>query len=249
MEVIGQDKIKKVLYNKVNHFIVLIGQKGQGKTTLAKYITDITGSIYYELENPKVDEIREVINKSYRLTQKELYFIKGNLSKRVENSLLKIIEEPPNLAYFIISTVETSRLLPTILSRAQTLVLEPYTKEHLQQVADNKLILEVANNIGQVKELEEINVNKLYEICDKIVNNVKEVSAANIFNIVNHLEDFTENLNLIFLMLYHIYEEELKKGENVYKELLVLNHYQSLINKGIVDKVKSLEFMFLELRG
>ena len=249
MEVIGQEKTIKLLNNKVNHFIILIGNRGQGKTTLAKYIADITDSIYYEFESPKMNEVRQVIEKSYRLTQKEVYFIKGNLTRKVENALLKIIEEPPTLAYFIIGTVEGSKLLPTIISRAQTIILEPYTKEQLEQVTDNNLILEVADNIGQIRELEQINVRQLHDICAKIVNNVKTVSVANVFNILNHLEDFMDKVDLVFLMLYYLYEVRLKKGEDVYKELLTLSHYQNLINKKVVHKQKALEFMFLTLRG
>lgn len=250
MDVIGQDRVKEILENKVSHFIILVGQKGQGKETLAKYVSEITDSTFFKLSTPKMEEVRHIIDKSYRLTNKELYYIKGEISKRVENALLKIIEEPPAFAYFVIGTVEVSRLLPTILSRAQVILLSPYTREQLGKVTDNELILKLAENIGHIKQLEQVDVEKLYETGVKIINNINRVSAANVFNIIDHLEDYLErdNLDLVFLVLYHLYEEKGKKGHDVEEELMILNKYQHLIKNRLVKPEKALNSMFLHLR-
>ena len=47
------------------------------------------------------------------------------------NSLLKILEEPPKQAVFILVSAHPDRLLPTVLSRTQRLHLKPLTREEL----------------------------------------------------------------------------------------------------------------------
>src|SRR5947208_292241 len=47
------------------------------------------------------------------------------LTEAAANSLLKVLEEPPHYAFFILLTPHPARLLPTILSRSQIVRLSP----------------------------------------------------------------------------------------------------------------------------
>ena len=49
------------------------------------------------------------------------------------NSLLKILEEPPGQAVFILVSAHPDRLLPTVLSRTQRLHLKPLTREEISR--------------------------------------------------------------------------------------------------------------------
>lgn len=57
-----------------------------------------------------------------------------NMTDQAQNALLKILEEPPEHTVFILTAENRSMLLPTILSRVQTLRLEALTPEEILPV-------------------------------------------------------------------------------------------------------------------
>lgn len=97
------------------------------------------------LENKNIisiDQIRElkkeIAYKPYE-SEKKLYIIESadQMSKEAANSLLKTLEDPPSFATIILLAEDTSRLLPTIISRCQQLKLK-----NLAQGKIKKLLLE-----------------------------------------------------------------------------------------------------------
>jgi DNA polymerase-3 subunit delta' len=56
------------------------------------------------------------------------------LSTEAANSLLKILEEPPQKVVWLLLAAEEERLLPTIVSRCQRLELKPIPSERIQEV-------------------------------------------------------------------------------------------------------------------
>ena len=59
------------------------------------------------------------------------------LSTEAANSLLKILEEPPQRVVWLLLAAEEERLLPTIISRCQRLELKPVSSEQVQGVLVN----------------------------------------------------------------------------------------------------------------
>lgn len=57
-----------------------------------------------------------------------------NMTDQAQNALLKILEEPPEHTVFILTAENRSLLLPTILSRVQTIRLEPLTPAEILPV-------------------------------------------------------------------------------------------------------------------
>lgn len=73
-----------------------------------------------------VDVVREIINDAYMSPNESEYkvYILGNahcMNESAQNAILKILEEPPSYAVFILTAVNKSMLLETVLSRAVTL--------------------------------------------------------------------------------------------------------------------------------
>jgi len=69
-----------------------------------------------------MDECREMIMDSYVLpneAQRKIYIITSaqTLDEKVQNALLKILEEPPQYAYFILLCTNPSAMLGTVMSR------------------------------------------------------------------------------------------------------------------------------------
>ncbi len=87
----------------------------------------------------------------------------GNMTDQAQNALLKILEEPPEHTVFILTAENRAMLLPTILSRVQTIRLEPLTpaeilpvlRERCPDQPGEKLewAAETADTIGQALAL------------------------------------------------------------------------------------------------
>ena len=60
-------------------------------------------------------------------------------SPEAANALLKLLEEPPNRSYFLLTTVEPRRLLPTIRSRAVTFRLGRLTDAEVREFLGEQL--------------------------------------------------------------------------------------------------------------
>jgi DNA polymerase-3 subunit delta' len=64
------------------------------------------------------------------------------LSTEAANSLLKILEEPPQRVVWLLLATEEERLLPTIVSRCQRLELKPVPSEQVQETLVNSYNVE-----------------------------------------------------------------------------------------------------------
>lgn len=86
-----------------------------------------------------------------------------NMTDQAQNALLKILEEPPEHTVFILTAENRAMLLPTILSRVQTIRLEPLTPAEILPVLRErcpdqpgeklKWAAETADTIGQALAL------------------------------------------------------------------------------------------------
>lgn len=88
-----------------------------------------------------------------------------NMTAKAANSLLKFIEEPSNSTYGIFISAQVSRVLPTIVSRCQSLNFKPLSKDSFCQKAIEEGADELAahllsnlvskmEDIGNIKELD-----------------------------------------------------------------------------------------------
>ena len=86
-----------------------------------------------------------------------------NMTDQAQNALLKILEEPPEHTVFILTAENRAMLLPTILSRVQTIRLEPLTPAEILPVLRDRCpdqpgkklewAAETADTIGQALAL------------------------------------------------------------------------------------------------
>ena len=125
----------------------------------------------------KVEQVRQLIEFTSRTshTAKNKVIFIPNISELVAsvnsaNSLLKVLEEPPENCYFIINASDISKILPTILSRASKLKLDKPPYEYaIAQLSgkidnpdfwltyyDNELVYDVAFNQEEFIQLIEV---------------------------------------------------------------------------------------------
>lgn len=231
---IGQEKVLNQIDNLIEkgfpRFTVIIGQKGQGKTELAKYIMHKLDNYYkdeladkggcYMIEvGTKIDEIREMIQMAYKQTEPIIYLIQNadKMSIGAKNSLLKVIEEPPNNAYFIMELQQIENTLDTIKSRCQEIKMENYTENEIEEMIikinpvldeiERGMISKAAQNYYQIQMLIKYGVKEIYNYVDKVYDNIYKVQSANSFKIAEKidLKDTGEGYDLEMFWNMYIY--------------------------------------------
>ena len=211
---IGQKKLLKeidtLIKNGFPRFIIITGAKGQGKTELAEHIMhklddyykdklSDNGGIFMVAIEPKIDAIREMIQMAYKQTEPIIYIIRDadKMSIGAKNSLLKVIEEPPNNAYFIITLQQIENTLETIKSRCTELKMEEYSFDEIEEMIykinpnttklEECIIEDIAFNYYEIKLLFGYGVEEFYNYVQKVFNHIYRVQSANSFKLAEKL--------------------------------------------------------------
>ena len=122
---IGQQKLiaqidDLIAEDKLPRFMIVVGERGMGHEEVAYYIANqYQGADYIKLPDVKVDTIRNMIKQAYSLHHTTMFCIPhaDDMSVNAKNAILKVVEEPPNRAYFIMCLEDLSNTLATIQSR------------------------------------------------------------------------------------------------------------------------------------
>lgn len=169
---------------RVPRFIVFVGEIGSGRRTLAKWLAETMSIQFVEVEK-SVDEVRNVASQCYKITEPTLYFISDGdtMSVAAKNALLKVTEEPPRYAYFVISTTEAERLLPTLTSRASVFHMDSYAISELGEFANDPenigLYANCCTNGREVALVKSWGVDVFSDFVNLVVDNIAEVSGSN----------------------------------------------------------------------
>ena len=203
-------KVDSLIEQGFPRFLKITGPKGQGKTELARYIMCKLDNYYkdeladkggcYMIEvGTKIDEIREMIQMAYKQTEPIIYIISNadKMSIGAKNSLLKVIEEPPNNAYFILTLQQIENTLPTIKSRCQELKMEDYSVDEINQMLyaikpdatkmEECIIEDIACNYYEIQLLLGYGVEEFYNYVQKVFNHIYKVQSANAFKLAEKL--------------------------------------------------------------
>lgn len=168
-------------------FLILFGHPHSGKRTMADHIArNIIKSIPTETE-PGIDGVRAVIETAYKATMPACYIFTDcdQMSAASLNALLKVTEEPPRQAYFILTA--TGNVLETLQSRATMLFMQPYTQAELRQFTTDEAALRICTTPGAIITLGE-NAQALADFCEKFVDSVATVTGVNAFKIPGYLK-------------------------------------------------------------
>ena len=200
---IGQAKLIKLIteqieLNEFPRFSIITGAKGSGKKTLAFEIAKMLDKhkIYFVPDN-KVETIRQMISDSYKIASPMVYIMSDadNMSANAKNALLKVTEEPPHNAVFIMTVTDMNTVLDTIKSRASVYYMQPYTVDEIlsyvpagyDETARADVISELCETPGDVEALYKCGIEELSTYVEKVVDNIADVSTANAFKIAEKL--------------------------------------------------------------
>lgn len=197
------------------HAYIIEGDRGSGKTTLAKRICAMLANadtkiknkiisslcpdiIEYGLPEKKkfipVDTVRTIKTEAY-IKPSELdikaFIIKDAhmLTAAGQNALLKLLEEPPSGVYFFLLCQNAATLLPTVRSRAPTVRMQRFSSEELQNYLDkNPHIAEKADS-SEIPALCKKAAGSIGSLLELMENNSKKQNDDSTDKIIKYLKN------------------------------------------------------------
>ncbi len=200
--IIGQknllETIQKVIESgRYPKFSLVTGAKNSGKQSLVTHICK-------QLNLPIVkfgcgiEQVRNIIDLAYEQTEPICYVCTNadGMSLGAKNALLKITEEPPNNAYFMITLESLSNTLETIKSRGILWQLEDYSledlltyRQHKNYSAEfDKILEDICNTTGEVDELFTNDIPAFYSFAETVAFKIHIPTTGNIFKIPKQLK-------------------------------------------------------------
>ena len=199
-----QDKIVNKLFSysfiDLPHTICLQGDIGCGKHTL---INDLADKHHVEVEDISdklsFDDIMDI----YSNPEPKFYIIDfismdNRKSVSVQNSLLKLLEEPPLLIklFILIEPNPEIDLLNTIKNRCQSFLFEPYSIYFLKDIAninDKQFDFFYKAGYNTPGKLLEVDLNdedfkKLPDIINNIILNISRANVPNTLTLIKHIK-------------------------------------------------------------
>ena len=199
-----QTKINSLIEsNKFPRFGLIVGDMGSGRKTIISQIIGPQLGTVVRVKDNSVESVRKVIEVAYTTTVPMVYVFADidNMSLSAKNALLKVTEEPPNNACFLMTVTSTDNVLPTILSRAYVFQMDSYTRDEIEQYykeayynephsvvkEDLPIVGRYCKTPGDVDLLLSYNPKEFHKYVTLVIDNIAEVSGANSFKIGNKL--------------------------------------------------------------
>lgn len=267
---IGQERllnrIDKMIDAGFPRFTIICGNKNSGRKMIANKIAKglnahlINSSI-------KVDDIREIIDLSYKQSEPTVYLLADvdKMSPAAKNALLKITEEPPRKAYFIMTLQDINNTLETLKSRGTVLNIDPYTPDNLLDYAEaNKYELteeeqEIVSNIctvpGEVDLVVRYNISEFYDFVKTVIQSIGIVNGANAFKIGQRLsykeDDGGWDIALFMRAIMYLCRKKMDTEPiSQYKDSIkVTSKYLSQLSITGINKPSTIDMWILEMRG
>ena len=238
----------------VPRFIIIAGDEGSGRLTLAKIIMKTlhaTGII----NDCKIDDVRRTIEYAYSYTAPTVYIFRNtdDMSVGAKNALLKVVEEPPNNAYFIMTVHNIDNMLGTIRSRGTVIKMEPYSMQELRSVSDDELKLEYCTNIGELQITHE-EVQRTEDCVDDVLKALREKSGTKLLKACTQLKaKQTETDKIDCLLFFKVFQKRLY---NAQANALIYNSFGCLkaivickqeLSRNTINKKSSIEGMLIRM--
>jgi DNA polymerase-3 subunit gamma/tau len=191
-EVIGNLHIVRPLRKQLesgtlSQSIMITGQFGSGKTTIAKIIASELDAEVYEIDcgsDGGVDRMREIVDSAYMsslFSQNKVFILDEvhGLSKQAQSALLKTLEDAKENTYFILLTTEAKKILPTIRSRCVVYETDAATKEDIgiavkRVMTKFNLTVENMADFWSVVYQSEGSLRQVYSLMEKLVASADE---------------------------------------------------------------------------
>lgn len=236
----------------VPRFIILSGDIGSGRLTLAKVIIRMINAKGIIMGN-SIAEVRETIENAYTITEPTCYIFRNadDMKNEAKNALLKVVEEPPNNAYFIMTVHNIDGMLGTIRSRGTVIKMEPYSMQELRSVSEDELKLEYCTNIGELQITHE-EVQRVEDCVDGVLKALRDKSGTRLLKVCTQLKaKQTETDKIDCLLFFKVFQKRLYR---LYETLdLHINDLSCVfqcgqeLTRNNINKKASIESMLIKI--
>lgn len=222
--IIGQDR----LIDRINsynidtfpHSILLEGPVGCGKHTLCYAIGDALGLEVVELNsNAERKDVDTIQTKPYPC----LYVIDiTDVIPKFQNSILKILEEPPAGAFIICLCITRHAVLPTIQNRCVVWTFDRYSKDVLTEfispsysAEDREIALSIFNTPGKIIKNQCYSLMPIKSLVLDILNRLGRASVPNVLSIADKIAFKNEKGKIdLFVFMDALLYEAFNKAVN-----------------------------------
>ena len=152
-----------------------------------------------------IDQVRKISNflsqKPFSHQSKIIIVSEAqNLNTEAQNALLKVLEEPGQDNYIILTTNKTKSVLPTIISRCQTIKIfeksKVKTKKEIDITGDLTKDLTLSEKLGKNKEdILPLLENQLYFYQQELVKNPDQKTRLLIEKIIKAIQMINANVD------------------------------------------------------
>lgn len=251
----GQEGIGKKTMSRAFSRAILCNQSGGDACgvckdcIMTKALTHPDLFIYRVSEDKKsigVEVIRELLREVYTKpysAQKKVFIIEDAmlLTDQAQNALLKIFEEPPAYAVFILITQSLTKLLSTVRSRAVAVSFTQYTnaevlaylEKNIPQLREQYdfLIAYSGNNIGRAIQL--ATSEGFIALRQKLYNGIRSLIGADssaVYGLVTVFEEYKDEADALLECMQSLFRDVLFSLTQC-EGYIINSDYLSLINK------------------
>ncbi len=271
---IGQQKLVAQLddliaRDKFPRFSIVLGERGMEHEDVARYVADKMNCTIIELLDVKVDTIRSMIAQAYKLHAQTVFSIPhaDDMSINAKNAILKVVEDTPNKAYFIMCLEDLSNTLATIesrgivfrMSRPSMQDISDFTrslyvdKKNIDEEEINDIIA-ICTSPGDVLTVKKSGAKNFFRYAEYVVENLTKVSGAEVFKFSDKLalkdEEEKYDCRLFLKSLSNVYMQRYKETSDghILKAVSIIGaHLSDLRIKGI-NKMMLMDNMYLSIR-
>lgn len=160
-----------------------------------------------------VDNVRQIIDAASLLPllgNKKIYLIDEAhmLSKAAFNAFLKILEEPPASALFMLATTESEKILDTIRSRCFQLFFRPIVQNsvlsHLEYVCGQEKIVADKDALTLIAQASQGAVRDALNLIEQARFSAKKITKDVVLGILGHIDDATIIQLFVFIVNYEV---------------------------------------------
>lgn len=185
-----------------------------------------------------VEDSNKITNESFVrpiFADKKVFIIRDfdKSTDEAQNKLLKVFEEPMENVYYLLSTTNIEKILPTIRSRCFKIDLPKLTKKQIENEilasCDKPLVLELGKgNLGKTLELSrQKDLEEIFALAKSIFKEMKNSKQVVVY--ANKILSKKENFDLIIEFMSLILEDLLAKLCKK-EELITLQTQMNFIN-------------------
>lgn len=266
---VGQENLKQQISNSINNFprfSILTGPAGSKRTDIASYTSKALKANLIEVEG-KVGDVRNVLKLAYKQTLPTLYVIVDgdNMSNGAKNALLKVTEEPPQNAYFMLILEDMGNTLPTLKSRGTEYRMDNYKPDEILEywhsryrefkVGEMEIVSNLCTVPGDCDIIERYNIKEFNDYINSVMDNIAVVNGANAFKISKKFkikkdgEGYDAQLFMAGL-IYNYSKRYIKELDaRNYESMKVCVKYKQDLKHKSVSKQMTLDMWILEMRG